>query len=59
MRRTVTVTITLPRALLRELDQICKQEDLNRSQVITKMVRAHMAKSVNQQADAPSTTQSA
>lgn len=44
MRKSVTITLTLPRDLLRELDKRCKLQDLNRSQLVRKTIRAHKAK---------------
>jgi ribbon-helix-helix CopG family protein len=44
MRKSVTLTLTLPTDLLRELDKRCKLQDLNRSQLIRKTIRAYKAK---------------
>ena len=34
-------TLTLPKDLLRQLNTRCKKQDLNRSQLIRKTIRAH------------------
>ena len=36
MRKSVTIPLTLPKELLRDLDTICRKEDFNRSQLIRK-----------------------
>jgi metal-responsive CopG/Arc/MetJ family transcriptional regulator len=41
MRKSVTITLTLSEDLARKLDRICKQEDLNRSQLVRRTVRAY------------------
>ena len=41
MRKSVTITLTLSKDLARELNRICKQEDLNRSQLVRRTVRAY------------------
>jgi metal-responsive CopG/Arc/MetJ family transcriptional regulator len=41
MRKSVTITLTLPKDLLRDLNRLCKQQDLNRSQLIRKTIRAY------------------
>ena len=41
MRKSVTLTLTLPKDLLRQLNTSCKEQDLNRSQLIRKAIRAH------------------
>ena len=41
MRKSVTITLTLSEELVRKLDKICKQEDLNRSQLVRRIVRAY------------------
>ena len=41
MRKSVTLTLTLPKDLLCELNTRCKEQDLNRSQLIRKAIRAH------------------
>jgi metal-responsive CopG/Arc/MetJ family transcriptional regulator len=51
MRRIVAVPITLPKALLRDLDRMCREEELNRSAVIGRMVRAYLAKNEKQAID--------
>ena len=39
MRKSVTLTLTLPKNLLCELNARCKEQDLNRSQLIRKAIR--------------------
>jgi metal-responsive CopG/Arc/MetJ family transcriptional regulator len=46
MRKNLTITVTLSQELLREVNKRCKAEDLNRSQWIRKLIRAHQ---LNQQ----------
>jgi len=41
MRKSVTLTLTLPKDLLCELNTRSKEQDLNRSQLIRKAIRAH------------------
>jgi metal-responsive CopG/Arc/MetJ family transcriptional regulator len=41
MRKNLTITVTLSQELLREVNKRCEVEDLNRSQWIRKLIRAH------------------
>ena len=41
MRKNLTITVTLSQELLREVNKRCEAEDLNRSQWIRKLIRAH------------------
>ena len=43
MRKSLTITVTLSQDLLRKINRKCKAEDLNRSQVIRKVIRAHQS----------------
>ena len=43
MRKTVTVTVTLDKPLLRELDKMATEQGLTRSELIQRMVRDQQA----------------
>ena len=43
MRKSLTITVTLSQDFLRELNKMCKAADLNRSQLIRKVIRAYQS----------------
>jgi metal-responsive CopG/Arc/MetJ family transcriptional regulator len=51
MRKNLTITVTLSQEFLREVNKTSKAEDLNRSQLVRKVIRDYR---LTQESDPPS-----